>query len=99
MIKHIVLWKFRQELSENEKQSAREKIKFELENLNSVIKGIVSIKVNIDLIDTSTCDAILETLFDTKESLINYKEHPEHIKVSSFVKEVVETRLCADYII
>lgn len=45
MIKHIVAWDFRAELSDEEQKLYGEEIKRELENLKDLIDGIVSIQV------------------------------------------------------
>ena len=39
---------------------------------------------------------MLLTEFDTLETLKIYAEHPEHVKVASFVRKVTESRVVLD---
>ncbi|GAA0313630.1 MULTISPECIES: Dabb family protein [Oceanobacillus] len=97
MIKHIVQWNHRENFSEAEKKTNAEKIKNELESLKEKIDGVVSIKVIIDPLATSDRDIILDSEFETEEALQQYQIHPEHVRVSEFVKECVQDRVCVDY--
>ena len=91
MLKHIVVYKART-------QEDVFRFKQDVEALRGVVEDIVSIEVVIDLLSTSTASAILVSQFKDAEGLERYKNHPEHVKVAEFVKDVFEARLCADYI-
>ncbi len=97
MIKHIVQWNHRENFSEAEKKINAGKIKNELESLKDKIDGVVSINVIINPLATSDRDIILDSEFETEEALQQYQIHPEHVRVSSFVKECVQDRICVDY--
>ncbi|WP_152655699.1 Dabb family protein [Oceanobacillus sp. CFH 90083] len=97
MIKHIVQWNHRENFSEAEKKTNAEKIKNELEGLKGKIDGIISINVIINPLETSDRDIILDSEFETEEALQQYQIHPEHVRVSSMVKECVQDRVCVDY--
>lgn len=97
MIKHIVQWNHRETFSETEKKTNAEKIKHELESLKDKIDGVVSINVIISPLATSDRAIILDSEFETEEDLQKYQIHPEHVRVSSFVKECVQDRVCIDY--
>ncbi|MFD1452302.1 MULTISPECIES: Dabb family protein [Oceanobacillus] len=97
MIKHIVQWNHRDNFSEAEKKVNAEKIKNELESLKDKIDGVASINVIINPLATSDRDIILDSEFETEEALQQYQIHPEHVRVSSFVKECVKDRVCVDY--
>ena len=47
MVKHIILWKIKDEYSESEKESIKKNIKLNLEGLKGKISGLIDIKVNI----------------------------------------------------
>ncbi|WP_080875803.1 Dabb family protein [Oceanobacillus timonensis] len=97
MIKHIVQWNHGEHFSEAEKKANAEKIKSELESLKEMVDGVVSIQVIINPLATSDRDIILDSEFETEEALQQYQIHPEHVRVSNFVKECVQDRVCVDY--
>ena len=47
MVKHLILWKLKDELTTEEKQKIKEEIKTGLEGLQGKIPGLVEIKVQI----------------------------------------------------
>lgn len=98
MIRHIVVWNFKKECSNEEKINYANKIKKDLEALKNIINGISSIEVIINPLKTSNCDIMLNSVFDSEVSLQNYQEHPDHKKVGEFIKTVLTDRKCIDYI-
>ena len=96
MIKHIVAWSHKDGFSDKQKLENALKIKHGLENLVGKIDGLIEAKVYINPLSTSHRDAFLVSLFETEEALIAYRIHPEHKKVSSFVHETMDTRVCLD---
>ncbi|MBQ2278352.1 MAG: Dabb family protein, partial [Clostridia bacterium] len=56
MVKHIILWKLKESLSEEEKAAARAEAKRRLENLNGKIDGMISLKVVTDRLPSSNAD-------------------------------------------
>ena len=98
MVRHIVAWSFKEGFSDEEKQVHALKIKTELEALPNIIGGIVELNVQINLLPTSNRSAMLNSLFESEEALKAYQVHPEHKKVSEFVRSVMEYRVCLDYI-
>lgn len=97
MVRHIVTWSFKDEFSGTQNKEHAQKIKAGLENLINLIDGIKEIKVEIDLLPSSNRNAILTSLFESEEALQNYQIHPEHKKMSSFVRSVMKDRVCIDY--
>ena len=98
MIKHIILWKLKAELDDNEKADIKAKIKEGLEGLKGQIPGIVDIKVNIDALEKSTCDLMLDSSFTDWDSYIAYCTHPAHVAVANgCVRPNVEERMCLNY--
>ena len=47
MVKHVILWTLKDELSADEKLSIKQGIKESLESLKGKVPGIIDIKVNI----------------------------------------------------
>ena len=48
MVKHIILWRLRDDLAPEEKQHVKQDIKAGLEGLAGRIPGLLSISVNVD---------------------------------------------------
>ena len=96
-LKHIVMWSFKNGLAEDEKKSAFEKIKTEMEALNGRIPGLLSLKIRLPLPASSTGDILLESILTGEEALAGYQTHPDHLKAAAFVRSVTENRVCADF--
>lgn len=95
MVKHVILWKFKEV---EDLYSKKVLIKEGLEGLTGKIAGMREIKVTIDDLETSNCDAMLEVVFDDFESLKRYADDPLHVGVAqSRIRPYIDTRLCFDY--
>jgi len=97
MVRHIVTWSYRDGFTDKEKEEIARKIKAELEALPQSIGGIIEIKVHMNLLSSSNRDMVLNSLFESEEALSAYQIHPEHKKVSSYVRSVMQNRVCIDY--
>ncbi len=97
MVKHIILWKLKESLSEDEKTAARAEAKRRLENLNGKIDGMISLKVVTDRLPSSNADMMLDSEFETAEALSGYQTNPLHVEAATYVRSVVEARLCLDF--
>lgn len=98
MVKHIILWTLKEELSENEKEEVKKGIKEGLEGLKGKIPGMTDIQVRIDKLASSNVDVMLDSSFESKEALKGYSVHPEHVKVANEkVRPYTAIRSCMDY--
>lgn len=98
MVKHIILWKLKSELSEAEKTEIKKNAKAALEALVSKVPGLTFVRVNIDGLESSNADMMLDTTLESPEALKAYQSHPEHVYVANtFVRPFTETRMCLDY--
>lgn len=97
MVKHIILWKLKDSYSAEEKESIVLEAKTRLESLNGQIPGLRSLTVHIDALSSSNADMMLDSLFDDETALAAYQTNPLHVAAASYVRSVVETRLCLDY--
>lgn len=94
MIKHIVMWKLK---DENKEENAL-KIKNDLEALKSEISEIKEIEVGIDVNKSEAAyDVVLYSTFDSQEDLDNYQVHPKHKEAGVFIRQVVSSRVVVDY--
>ena len=98
MVKHIVLWKLKEELSKEEKDKVKKEIKEGLLGLKGKIKEIVEIKVNTEGMEGSTVDVLLDTVFENEDALKIYASHPDHVAVGmAKIKPFMAERICYDY--
>ncbi len=98
MIKHIVMWKFKDFAEGATKQENLTKVKNMLEALSEKIDFIREMKVEMNVNPKEGMyDAVLISAFDSLEDVNRYRVHPEHKKISSFVALVREGRASVDY--
>lgn len=98
MVKHIILWKLKEEFSEEEKKQIKAGIKEGLEGLAGQIPGMTEIKVRIDCLPSSTVDVMLDSTFESVEALKTYSTHPKHVAVADGkVRPYTAVRSCMDY--
>ncbi len=98
MIKHIVMWKFKSFAEGASKEENLMKVKSMLEALPDKIDFIREMKVEFNVNPKEGMyDAVLISAFDSLEDVNNYRVHPEHKKISSFVALVREGRASVDY--
>lgn len=101
MVKHIILWKLRSDLSETEKREKALAIKQGLEGLKGQVPGLVDIRVQATgQLDSSNADIMLDSTLESPEALKIYANHPAHLAVANgIVRPNTESRTCLDYII
>lgn len=98
MVKHIIAWNFKSELSDEEKASVAKGIKEGLESLKGKIPGLIDIRVEADMLPTSTADVLLDSTFESFDALKGYSVHPEHVAVAdSKVRPYTAGRHCCDF--
>ncbi len=100
MVKHIILWKLKEELTEAEKAVIKFHIKEGLEGLAGKVPGLVEIKVAVEgRLETSNCDLMLCATLKDEEALKAYAVHPEHVKVAdTLVRPFTSERTCLDFV-
>ncbi len=98
MVKHIVMWKLKDEHKGTDKNKLAEELKLKLMALKNSISEIIHIQVGINAIHfDKNADVILICDFNNFDDLAKYAIHPEHAKVGAFVKQIVVDRLAVDY--
>ncbi len=98
MIKHIVIWKLKDEaLGKTREENARE-LKSRLEALKDRIPQLRAIEVGLNVKPSDAAgDAVLYSEFDSLDDLAAYADHPAHQEVLEFVRSIVSTRTVVDY--
>ena len=98
MVKHIILWKLKDEFSAAEKETIKAGIKAGLEGLKGIIPGLEEIEVKTSGLASSNADVMLDSTFADEAALKNYAVHPAHVEVAnSKVRPFTELRLCLDF--
>lgn len=98
MVRHIVVWKFLEEMSAQEKQNAGAEMKRILEPIKELVPGCVELNVVYqNLLPNSNGEIILNSLFESEEALNSYVVHPTHVEAGKYVRSVVGSRTCMDF--
>jgi len=98
MVKHVILWKLKEEYTEEQKKEIKAGIKAGLEGLKGQIPGLLEIKVNTEGLASSNVDLMLDSTFEDEASLKGYAVHPAHVAVADGkVRPFTASRSCLDY--
>lgn len=97
MVKHIVMWKLKDQAHGNDKATNANLIKEKLENLNGKIDGLLKAEVGIDFLGGGNFDVVLYSEVASREALDAYQLHPLHQAVLPFIREAVSDRKAVDF--
>ena len=99
MVKHVILWKLKAEITGEKKAEVLKGIKENLEALKGVVPGLVEIKVNCEkVLSSSNADLMLDSTLESAEALKGHAVHPAHVAAADgYVRPYTEVRLCLDY--
>jgi len=93
MVRHIVLY-FLKDKSVESKEALKQKFL----SMKGKIEVLRDIEVGIDFMASPrSADVSLTCLFDSKEDLAVYADHPVHLPVKQYVQQVVEKSISCDY--
>ncbi|MCD4736154.1 MAG: Dabb family protein [Bacteroidales bacterium] len=100
MVKHIVLIKLKETEPPSRKNLNALELKKQLESLNTHIDEIYSIEVGLNFtLRKTSYDIALTTEFETEKEMEVYRNHPVHLEVLEFLREVTELTAVVDYMI
>ena len=98
MLRHVILWQLKDELTGEEKQKVKQDIKDGLEGLNGKITGLESLDVHINGLPASTADVMLDA-WVAEDAFHDYAENPEHKKVAvEKIRPFVKSKMVLDYL-
>ena len=98
MIKHIVMWKLKEEAERNNKKVNTSIIKNKLNALVPVIQEILSLEIGENFNPTEAAyDVVLITTHNDRDGLAGYVNHPAHQEAASFIGKVVAERKVVDF--
>ncbi len=98
MIKHVVMWKFKNSAEGHEKSENIEKVKKVLLALKPAISQLKSLDVGKNFNPSDAAfDLVLISTHEDKESLKGYINHPIHQEAATFIGKVVAERKVVDF--
>lgn len=97
MVKHIVLFKLKDEASADKKLEVMHAFKQAIEALPAKISVIRKVEVGLNINPGETWSIALYSEFDTLDDVKAYATHPDHVAAGALLAEVRESRACVDY--
>lgn len=98
MVYHIVMWNFKPEISESEKETIKKEMEVNLQGLVGKVPGLLTVEFVNSPISSSTHDVALVTTLEKAEDIAIYAKHPAHVHVAdTYVRPYVTNRACLDY--
>ena len=97
MVKHIVLFKLKNEIPEAEKHAVALKFKAAIEALPEVISFIKHVEVGININPDEQWDICLDSTFETLDDVRYYSKHPQHVMAAGKLKPHLCGRSCVDF--
>ena len=96
MVRHIVSWNFKPELTPEECQAAREVLVSRLTALKELVPVALEVQVSCPPLDSSSCDLVLYSEVAQASDLPLYQNHPEHQAVLPLIRQYLCDRRCCD---
>ena len=98
MVKHVILWQLKDELTAEEKVTIKKEMKESLEGLVGKIPGLLEMKIQTEGLASSNAEVMLDSSFEDEAALKGYATHPEHVAVADGkVRPFTKARLCLDF--
>ena len=98
MVHHIVMWKFKPEIEESQKDALKKEMAEQLGSLVGKVPGLLTVNFIENPISSSTHDIALVTTLEKAEDIAVYAKHPDHVYVAdTYVRPYVTERACLDF--
>jgi heme-degrading monooxygenase HmoA len=98
MIKHIVMWKLKDEAEGASRAANAVEMKRRLDACANIVPGMLKFEVALAQPGLeATYDVVLYSEFASQDALAAYAQHPVHKAVVPFIGAVRESRQCMDY--
>ncbi|RYF76860.1 MAG: Dabb family protein [Comamonadaceae bacterium] len=100
MLKHIVIWKFKDHAEGADRAANIVKAKALLEGCAHLVPGtlrfeVVTAQPGLE----ASADLMLDSEFADADALQAYLDHPQHLALKPFLGAVRERRECMDYLL
>lgn len=98
MVKHIVMWSFKEDFPREKRESMAAEADRRLKNLVGQVKGLTFAEMKLNSLPGSNRDLMLVSDLETIEDLEAYQVHPLHIALATeVIKPAACDRACFDY--
>ena len=97
MVKHIVLFKLKDEVPETDKLVVMNKFKEAIEALPAKISVIRKIEVGLNMNPGESWHIALYSDFDNLADVNFYATPPDHVAAGKIIAEAKDCRSCVDY--
>ena len=98
MIRHIVMWKLKDDAEGADKATNMARMKAMLEDCRGLVPGMGRLEVGLATAGLeATCDVVLYSEFESAAALEAYQHHPQHVAIKPFIGAVRLERQCLDY--
>jgi quinol monooxygenase YgiN len=98
MLKHIVMWKLKDQAEGLDRAANAQKMKELLDACAGIVPGILKFEVALAQPGLeATYDVVLYSEFADRAALDAYQDHPQHVALKPFIGAVREARQCMDY--
>lgn len=96
MLTHIVCWKYKPETTPEQRRDHIAKLRV----LPRLIPNIESFEVGADILHLDrSFDTGLVAVYPDRAALDAYTEHPAHVEVAAFGKEIAERVISVDFLV
>ena len=96
MVKHMIIWKFKDEVEGKSEKAAA--IKEALEGLVGKIEGLLEMHIYTEGLSSSAGDLCMDSSFESADALAHYAKHPLHVAVADgLVRPYMAQRLSFDF--
>ena len=98
MVRHIVFWRLRDDVTGQARTDVLKKIKDGFEAMQGKVPGLLRIEIGIPFSEgAESADFALYSEFESREALQSYSTHPLHQAMVTIVRQVRVERRVADY--
>jgi len=99
MVRHVILFKIKEEIQGQEKEAVLKNAKENLEGLVGKVPGLLTCHVYTNPLPSSSgADYMLDTTFESEAALLGYRDHPNHVAVANtYVRPFIAVRTCMDF--
>lgn len=99
MIRHIVMWKYKEILSADERDALYEKLNEAAKNMNGNIKGLIKAELIGNVNPAEAYDLALYCEFETLEDIDAYQTDSVHMVFKNIISGNVDSRSCIDGVV
>ena len=96
MVRHIVSWNFKPELTQDERKTAQEVLVSRINALQELVPCALAVRAACPPLDSSNCDLVLFSEVAQASDLPLYQNHPEHQAILPLIQKYCCDRRCCD---